>query len=56
MSDYIQPRKTWKCRIGFHTWIPVHQSRGMSICWYCNLLDDGFVKRVARVKKNGSVL
>jgi hypothetical protein len=53
---YIKPNKTWKCRIGLHLWTPVHQGRGMSICYRCNLLDDGYIKRTARVKKNGAVL
>lgn len=56
MVEYIKPYKTWKCRIGLHAWGPVHQSRGASICYRCNLLDDGYGKRVARVTKDGSVL
>ena len=52
----IEPKRTFKCKIGLHNWVPVSQSRGVSICSRCNLLDDGYVKRVARVKKDGAVL
>ena len=55
-DDYIQPNKTWKCRIGLHLWTPVRNSGGASICWRCNLLDDRYIKRIARVTKDGSVL
>lgn len=54
-TKYIEPNKTWKCRIGLHAWGPVRHL-GCSICYCCNLLDDGYVKRVARVTKDGAVL
>jgi hypothetical protein len=55
-DEYIQLHKTWKCKIGIHNWCPVHNSKGMSICLDCNLLNTGYLKYVARVKKDGCVL
>ena len=56
-NDYIEPNKTLRCKLGFHQWCPVRNLCGASICMRCNLLKDIYgIKRIARVKKNGSVL